>query len=135
MSDLNKVLVIGNLTRDPKITNFTSGSKVVDFSLATHRKFKNKEGTEQEETTFVDCCAYGKTAENIDKYFEKGRPIFVEGRLKLDSWETTEGAKRSKLKIIVNNFSFIDKKKESLDLEPVGTEFSDNGNDFDKLEI
>ena len=135
MSDLNKVLIIGNLTRDPKITNLKSGSKVVDFSIATHRKFKDNSGENKEETTFVDCCAYGTTAENIDKYFAKGRPIFVEGRLKLDAWEAADGSKRSKLKLIANSFRFIDRKKESLDLEPVGTEFSDNGNDFDKLEI
>lgn len=103
-----KVLMIGNLTRDVTLKNLNGGSSVAEFGIACNRKWKTAEGEEREEVTFVDCSAWGKTGEIINQHFSKGKPIFIEGRLKLDSWEDKNGGgKRSKLSIVVETFSFI----------------------------
>ncbi len=109
----NKVLLMGNLTRDPEVRH-TSGDRVVaNFGLAVNRRYKTAAGEKREEVIFIDCEAWGYTAENIGKFFAKGRPIFIEGRLKLDTWEDRkDGSKRSKLKVVVENFQFVDSKKD-----------------------
>jgi single-strand DNA-binding protein len=107
----NKVLLMGNLTRDPEVKHTSSNQALVNFGLAVNRKFKTSSGEFREEVTFVDCEAWGYTAENIGKFFAKGRPIFVEGRLKLDTWEDrNDGSKKSKLRVVVDNFQFVDSK-------------------------
>ena len=107
----NKVLLMGNLTRDPEVKHTAGNRAVVNFGLAVNRRYKTAEGERREEVTFVDCEAWSYTAENIGKYFSKGSPIFVEGRLKLDTWEDrNDGSKRSKLRVVVENFQFIDRK-------------------------
>jgi single-strand DNA-binding protein len=107
MPNLNKVMLMGNLTRDPEIREAGS-SKVCEFGLAMNRKWKNKDDQEQEEVCFIDCTAWARTAEVIDQYFEKGKPIYVEGRLQLDQWQDKEsGANRSKLKVVVERFEFL----------------------------
>jgi single-strand DNA-binding protein len=108
----NKVLLMGNLTRDVELRhlpNSASGS-VANFGLAVNRRFRTKDGEQREEVTFVDCEAWGKTGELISQYFRKGRPIFVEGWLKLDTWEK-EGQKHTKLRVVVDNFQFVDSKE------------------------
>jgi single-strand DNA-binding protein len=108
MPNLNRVMLMGNLTRDPEMRHLDSGSAVTQISIATNRKWKNKDGQAQEEVTFVDCEAWGKTAEAINQYMRKGRPIFVEGRLKLEQWDDkTDGSKRSKMKVVVETFQFL----------------------------
>lgn len=108
MASYNKVLLMGNLTRDPQLRYLPNQTPVVDFGLACNRKWKGANGEDREEVTFVDCSAFAKTAEVINQYFTKGKPIFIEGRLKYDQWEDKQGGgKRSKLSVHVDNFQFI----------------------------
>ena len=98
---------MGNLTRDPQLTYLPSQTAVVEFGLAVNRKWTGKDGEGKEETCFVDCRAFGRLAENINKYLTKGRPLFVEGRLTFDSWTAQDGTKRSKHRVTVENFQFL----------------------------
>jgi single-strand DNA-binding protein len=108
MSSFNKVLLMGNLTRDPQLKYLPSQTAVVEFGVACNRKFRTANGEDKEEVTFVDCTSFGKQAEVINQYFQKGKPIFIEGRLKFDSWEDkTDGKKRSKLTVVIENFQFV----------------------------
>ena len=108
MANLNKVMLMGNLTRDPQLRYTPSNQPVADFGVAVNRKWRDQQGQDREEATFVDCTAWAKTAELINQYLRKGSPIFIEGRLKLDQWEDKQGGgKRSKLSVVVENFQFI----------------------------
>ena len=107
MAGFNKVLLLGNLTRDPQLSYTPSQVAVVDFGVATNRKWTGQDGSQRDETCFVDCRAFGRTAENINKYFSKGKPIFLEGRLTFDSWTAQDGSKRSKLRVTVETFQFL----------------------------
>jgi single-strand DNA-binding protein len=108
MANFNKVILLGNLTRDPQLKYLPSQTAVAEFGLAINRKFRTQQGEDREEVTFVDCSAFGKTGELINQYFTKGKPIFIDGRLKYDSWEDKQGGgKRSKLTVVVDNFQFI----------------------------
>ena len=120
MANFNKVLLMGNLTRDPQLSYLPSQTAVVDFGLAVNRRWKSKEGQDREETCFVDCRAFGRTAENINKYLSKGRPLFVEGRLTFDSWTAQDGTKRSKHRVTVENFQFMGAPSASGGVEPSG---------------
>ena len=111
MASLNKVLLIGNLTRDPEVRMMSSGRPVCNFGLALNRNYKDAEGNKKEEVTFVDVECFGPRAEAVGRFFSKGRPIFVEGRLKLDQWETKEGEKRSAIRVVLDNFEFVDAGK------------------------
>ena len=106
MANLNKVLLMGRLTRDPQQKFIPSGQSVVNIGLAVNRVF-NVNGEKREETTFVDCEAWGQQGDTLVKYMKKGSPIFIEGRLKFESWQTKEGDKRSKLSVVVDRFQFI----------------------------
>ena len=104
----NRVQLAGNLTRDPEIKYLPSGVPIASFTIASTRKWKSESGEKKEETAFVDCTAFGKTAEVIVQYHKKGHPIFIEGRLKLDQWDDkTSGQKRSKLTVIAESFQFL----------------------------
>lgn len=106
---VNKVFLMGNLTRDIELRHLSGDQAVANFGLAVNRRFRTKDGESREETTFIDCEAWGRTAETMSKYLHKGRPVFIEGRLKLDQWEDREtGGKRSKLKVVIDNFQFVD---------------------------
>ncbi|MBA3685327.1 MAG: single-stranded DNA-binding protein [Planctomycetes bacterium] len=108
---LNRVMLAGNLTRDPQVRFFANERAVADFGLAINRKYKANDGQLKEETTFVDVEAWGRTAELVGQYLTKGRGCYVEGRLRLDSWEDKEsGQKRSKLKIVADNVQFLDSR-------------------------
>lgn len=108
MANFNKVLLMGNLTRDPELKYLQSGQAVVNIGLAVNRKYKNRNTQEMvEETTFVDIEGWGQQAETFSKYMTKGRPVFIEGRLRLDSWEGKDGQKRSKLRVVMENFQFL----------------------------
>ena len=108
MASLNKVLLMGNLTRDPELRHTPSGLAVADFGLAVNRQRKGQDGNRIDETTFVDLTAFGRQAEVMCQYLKKGRPVFVEGHLKLDQWTSQDGQKRSKLSVIIENFQFLD---------------------------
>mgnify|MGYP000291741074 CR=1 FL=1 len=112
MASFNKVLLIGNLTRDPEVRATPKGTTVCSFSLAMNRRYKTESGEDRDETTFVDIEAYGKQAELIGKYVTKGRPLMVEGRLKLDTWEKN-GEKRSRLKVVTENFQFMGSREDA----------------------
>jgi len=107
MASYNKVMLMGNLTRDPQLSYTPNQTAVVDFGLATNRKWKGQDGSQREETCFVDCTSFGRQAETINKYLSKGRPVFIEGRLTFDSWTAQDGTKRSRLKVTVENFQFL----------------------------
>jgi single-strand DNA-binding protein len=107
MAGFNKVLLMGNLTRDPQLSYTPTQTAVVDFGLAVNRRWTSKGGESKEETCFVDCRAFGRQAENINKYLTKGRPVFVEGRLTFDSWTSQDGTKRSKHRVTVETFQFL----------------------------
>jgi len=108
MPALNKVMLIGNLTRDPQTKQLPSNTTLVEFGLAMSRRFKTQSGEEKEEVCFVDCTAFGKQADVIAQYCTKGKPIFIEGRLKYDTWDDKNGGgKRSKLSVVVENFQFL----------------------------
>ena len=113
MASLNKVLLIGNLTRDPDVRMMTNGRPVCNFGLALNRTYKDAEGNRKDETTFVDVECFGPRAEAVGRFFTKGRAIFVEGRLKLDQWETKEGEKRSAIRVVLDNFEFVDSRQEA----------------------
>jgi single-strand DNA-binding protein len=107
MANFNKVLLVGNLTRDPELKSTPSNQSVAQIGLAVNRNYQTKEGEKREETTFVDCEAWGRTAEVMCQYLAKGRPVLVEGRLKLDQWQDKDGNNRSKLKVVIENFQFL----------------------------
>ncbi len=115
MANLNKVLLIGRLTRDPEILWTTKGTAVCKAGLAVNRTWRSQDGTKQEETCFVDITLFGKRGETFHQYMRKGRPVFVEGRLNFDSWEGKDGQRRSKLNVVVDNFQFLGGRNDNFD--------------------
>ena len=113
MPNYNKVILMGNLTRDPEVRYTSGGTAIAKLGMAINRTWTNKEGQKQEETTFVDVDAFGRQAEVIGQYLKKGRPVMIEGRLKLDQWDDKQtGQKRSKLGVTLEGFQFIDSRGE-----------------------
>src|SRR5664279_2682354 len=111
MASFNKVIIAGNLTRDPELRYTPKGTAIASFGLAINRKWKSETGEAKEEVVFVDVEAWDRQAEVVAQYFKKGRPILVEGRLKFDQWEDKNThQKRSKLSVRLESFSFIDTK-------------------------
>ena len=110
MANLNKVFLMGNLTRDPQLSYLPSQTPVCEMGLAVNRRWNGQDGQPREEVTFVDCVSYGRQAETLSKYLRKGKPVFIEGRLKLDQWEAQDGTKRSRMRVIVEGFQFIDSR-------------------------
>lgn len=105
----NKVILMGNLTRDPETRTTGGGQTVTGFSLAVNRTWKGQDGQQQESVSFIDCVAWGKVGEIIAQYLQKGRPILVSGRLDQSSWDDKEtGKKRSKVEVVVEDFNFVD---------------------------
>lgn len=108
MANFNKVYLMGNLTRDPELRYTPKGQAVAKLSMAVNRKYTTEAGESREEVTYVDIDAWGKQAEVISQYCKKGKPLFVEGRLKLDQWDDkTTGAKRSAIRVVLEGFQFI----------------------------
>jgi single-strand DNA-binding protein len=108
MANLNKVLLMGNLTRDPEVRYTPKGTAVAELGIAVNRIYSGENGEKREEVTFVDVTVWGRTAENVGEYLKKGRPVFIEGRLQLDSWEDKQsGQKRNKLKVVADNVQFL----------------------------
>ena len=108
MASYNKVLLMGNLTRDPEVRYTPKGTAIATLGLAVNRRWTTETGEQKEEVTFVDVEVWGRQAETVGQYLSKGKPIFVEGRLRLDSWEDKEsGQKKSKLKVVCERFQFV----------------------------
>src|SRR6267142_7002565 len=108
MANFNKVILVGNLTRDPQLRYLPSQMAVVDIGLAINHKWRTPQGEDREEVCFIDCSAFGKQAEVINQYCQKGRPLLVEGRLKYETWDDKQGGgKRSKHKIIIEGFQLL----------------------------
>ena len=108
MASFNKVMLLGNLTRDPEVKYTPKGSAVADIGLAVNRTYTTDGGEKREETTFVDVTMWGRQAEIAGEYLKKGRPLFVEGRLQLDTWDDKQtGQKRSKLRVVCENFQML----------------------------
>ena len=107
MASFNRVILVGNLTRDPEIKYIPSGTPVCELGLAVNDRRKNQNGEWIEETTFVDVTLWGRTAEVASEYLSKGSPVLIEGRLKLDTWETNDGQKRSKLRVVCERMQML----------------------------
>ena len=106
MANFNKVILAGNLTRDPELRYTPQGSAVLEFGLAVDRSYTDSSGTERDETCFIDCNMWGRRGEAVAEYLTKGDPVLVEGRLRYDTWETPEG-RRSKHEVVVTDFEFL----------------------------
>ena len=119
MANLNKVMLIGRLTRDPEVRTFANGGKVAHFGFAVNNKKKNPStGQWEDDPVFLDIEAfnrgdYGKKADLAEQYLRKGNQVFIEGHLKLDQWTAQDGQKRSRLKIVADNFEFLERRPES----------------------
>lgn len=118
MPNLNRVMLMGHLTRDPELRYTPNNHAVTQLGLAVNHRWKDANGEQKEEVAFIDCEAWGKTAEVLNQYLRKGRPVYIEGRLKLDQWQDKDGGNRSKLKVVVEAFQFIDGKQEAKDEQP-----------------
>ena len=115
MASYNKVILMGNLTRDPELRVTPKGTSVCQLGLAVNRTYRDSDGNNREDVTFVDIDVFGRQAEVVAKYMSKGKPILVEGRLQLDSWESKTGEKRNKLKVVLENFQFVGSRSDSGD--------------------
>lgn len=130
MPNLNKVILVGNLTRDPELKHLPSGAVLSQFGLAINRRWKGKDGQQKDEVAFIECTAWGRLAEIIAQYLAKGRPALVEGHLTQDRWEDkATGKKMSRLFVTVENVQFLGSRNEgSRDSEPGAEARYGNGN-------
>ncbi|MFO7725720.1 MAG: single-stranded DNA-binding protein [Oceanipulchritudo sp.] len=149
-ASFNKVYLMGNLTRDPEVRTTPAGLKIAKFGLAVNRRYRTRDNELKEETTFVDIDAFGAQAETLERYCHKGSPLFVEGRLRLDQWQTSNGENRSKLNVVLENFQFIGSNREGgaggpderpastarkpAEESPKGPEKTDTGDTFEEDE-
>ncbi len=113
MADLNRVFLIGNLTRDPEVRYTPKGTVVGDLSLAVNTTIRSQDGQVKEETCFVDVVAWGRQAETAKEYLQRGSPVFVEGRLQFDQWETKEGEKRNRIRVRAERIQFLGRGKST----------------------
>ncbi len=107
MGSFSKVVLLGNLTRDPVTGSLPSGATVCEFGLAVNRRWKDADGQMRDEVLFMDCAAYGKPGQTMGQYLKKGHPVLVEGHLKLDRWQDDQGKTRSKMRTVVERFQFV----------------------------
>ncbi len=112
MANYNKIIMVGNLTRDPQLSFLPSNTPVCEFGLAVNRTWKSSDGEKRESTCFIDCRLFGKSAETFNQYMTKGRPVLIEGRLEFDTWEK-DGQRRSKHRVFVENFQFLGGKDDA----------------------
>ena len=129
--NVNKVLLMGNMTRDIEMRQFPSGGSVGKFTLAVNERYKDRNEQWQERANFIDCEVFGRKAEVMAQCLGKGRPVFIEGKLRLDKWEDKQsGQNRSKLKVVVDDFQFVDSRGGSSDGGPSGgSGYSSSDND------
>jgi len=131
MANLNKVFLMGNLTRNPELRYTPGGTPVTEFGLAVNRVWTGKDKQRHEETVFVDVTLWARLAEIASEYLSKGRPVFIEGRLQLDQWETPDGQKRSKLRVVGETMQFLGARGESGSKAPPEGEQWDSGSPDD----
>jgi len=108
VASYNKVILVGRLTRDPALSYLPSQTPVCEIGLAVNNRWRDREGQQREDVCFIDCRCFGRQAETLNQYMAKGRQILIEGRLELDQWETPEGQKRSKHRVFITSFQFLD---------------------------
>ena len=108
--DFNKVILAGRLTRDPKLSYLPNQTAVCDFGMAINRKWKDRDGNTKEEACFIDIQCFGRLAETLHKYVDKGDSLLIEGRLRLETWQSKDGSNRSKHKVIADRFCFVPKQ-------------------------
>lgn len=125
MASLNKVLFIGNLTRDPELRSTPSGTAICEFGLAVNRTFSLPDGTQKKDTLFIDVNVWGHQAETMNRYLQKGSPIFIEGRLQYETWEDKEKVKRSKYKVVAEKIQFLGQSKSGGDRDVQNQEGSE----------
>lgn len=125
-ASLNKVFIMGNLTRDPELRYIPSGSAVTNFSVAVNRAYKDTSGEKKEEVSFIRVVVWGKMAEVCAEYLTKGRPVLVEGRLKSRTWEAQDGQKRSALDVVAVNVQFLGAKGSAQQAPASGMQTSAN---------
>ena len=113
MGYLNKVMVIGNLGRDPEIRALPSGQKVANFSIAVTENFKDKDGNRQDRTEWINIVFWGKQADVVERYFKKGMSIYIEGKLQTRSWDDQEGKKQYRTEVVGQTFQFLNSKQDS----------------------
>jgi single-strand DNA-binding protein len=119
MSGFNRVVLMGNLTRDPQVKQTPSGQSVADIGLATNEAYRNKEGDTVEKVIFVDIVAWGRQADACGQYLSKGRPVLVEGRLQFDQWENNQGERRNKLRVRAGRIQFLNARRDLQTSPPV----------------
>jgi single-strand DNA-binding protein len=107
MASFNRVILVGNLTRDPQLSYTPSNTPVCELGMAVNRRWRDRDGNQKDEVCYVDLISYGRQAETINQYMQKGRPILIEGRLRYRQWTSKEGQNRSKLDVVVENFTFL----------------------------
>ena len=117
MANVNVVVLAGNLTRDPELKYIPSGAAVCDFSLAINRRWKDKQGADKEEVSFIDCVAWAKTAELVAQYLKKGSSALVTGEIKQERWSDKNGENRSRVRVQVNRVQFLGRKNEQQEAE------------------
>ncbi len=117
MPNLNKIMLIGNLTRDPISRAIASGSSVCEFGLAVNRRFRTAQGEDREEVCFVDIEVWGKTGDNCNRFLHKGSPVYVEGRLRMDQWvDKTTNQQRSRLRVVADTVTFLETRASADDM-------------------
>jgi single-strand DNA-binding protein len=107
MANFNRVILAGNLTRDPQLSYTPSNTPVCELGMAVNRRWRDREGNQKDDVCFVDLICYGRQAETINQYMQKGRPMLVEGRLRYRQWTNKEGQNRNKLDVVIENFTFL----------------------------
>lgn len=127
MFSLNRAQIVGNLTRDPEMRNIPSGQAVTSFSVATNRRWKDKDGNQQDQTEFHNVVAWGKLAEISHQYLKKGNKVYIEGRLQTQTWDGQDGNKRNRTEIVTENIIFLTPKGEQMT-------HTDNGPEEVKIE-
>lgn len=121
---VNKIMISGNLTRDPELRYTPGGAAIIKFSVATNRRYKSQDGEPRKEVCYFDVTMFGKRAEVINKYFIKGSPIYIEGRMKYEQWEDSAGNKRNRLVVIAENFEFAGSAKDGNDHDEAQQHFT-----------
>lgn len=133
MANYNRVMLIGNLTRDPELRYTPSGTAVVEIGLAVNENYKNKEGKIIEKACFVDITVWDRQAETCNEFLKKGSPVFIEGRLQFDQWETSEGEKRNKLRVRADRVQFLSSQNKQSISDDDSSAIANNKH-FDKSE-
>ncbi len=120
MASLNKVFLLGNLTRDPELRYTPGGTPVVTLGLAVNRFYKGKDGQNQQDTCFINVVAWSQLAETSNQYLQKGSPVLIEGRLQSRSWENQQGQKRTTIEVVANNIQFMPRRGQADSPAPTG---------------